>query len=196
MSILEKQITKKPPKNKHDYATALPTAVRNAELKPRPSISSLHNSWGLGAVSVTLWCSGSTQWGRGDTITWCCTWRDTGLCHGNSVLALQRHWCHMWCHPPHPGRMQVFYSTLSGRRKRKAATCHHRCVRLKVWAPVNVSSFTTQTAVTKHWPCHSYINFFPFFLHVKSKVIYSTILHMHFCELASSPGQVYVQLGL
>lgn len=38
--------------------------------------------------------------------------------------------------------------------------------------------------------------FFPFFLHVKSKGIYSTILHMHFCELAASPGQVYVQLGL
>lgn len=135
-------------KIKKSYTTALPTPVRNAGLKPtqapRPAITE------VGAKS----CCRVVML-RQDTAR-------RGRCH-LLTPQLERHRAVPWdqgagaakavtprtVSPSTPGIMRVFYSTPFGRRKRKAASFHHGCLRLKVRTPVNISFFATESAITK-----------------------------------------------
>lgn len=74
-------------------------------------------------------------------------------------------------------------------QKRKAATYNHRCLRLKVWNPVNISFFTTETAITKTTGLsiiykYTLISFYILLAHEKNPTFVVPFCHVHFCELS------------
>lgn len=104
-------------KVKKTYTTALPTSVWNAELKPRAApFPIITKVWAKSRCHVVMFRQDKARCGRYHLLMphlerhWAVPW-DQGAGTAEAVISCV-------VSPPHPAIMKVFYSTLSGRRKK------------------------------------------------------------------------------
>lgn len=135
-------------KIKKTYTMALPTSVWNVELKPRLApLPIITEVWAKSQCHVVVFRQDTARQGRYHLL----------------MPHLERHWAMPWdqgagtakvviscvVSPATPWYNVGLLLNSFGRKKRKASTYHHGYLRLKVWTPVNISFFTTETAITK-----------------------------------------------
>lgn len=134
-------------KIKKTYTMALPTSVWNAEPRPRLApLPIITEVWAKSWCHVVMFRQDTARRGRyhllmphlerHQAMPW-----DQGAGTAKAVIS-----CMVSPTTPWNNAGLLFNSFW---HKREAATYNHRCLRLKVWNPVNISFFTTETAITK-----------------------------------------------